>query len=130
MEFNTTFSVIARCKKFRKDLKNTELFETEDITLTFNSETAGCMLFRFVNQEFFKLNEFNCSIKYNDNHKVLGVSLVDDNYIYIIKNLNQIFQQIHDGYIRLNLIDKLIDIMEFDFKAGLDIISPPEEEQF
>ena len=129
MEFNTTFSVIARCKKFRKDLENPELFETEDITLTFNSDTAGCMLFRFA-PEFFKLNEYNCGIKYSDTHELIGISLVDDDYIYIVKNSNQIFQQVHDGYIRLNLIDKIMDVMDFDFKAGLDIISPPEEEQF
>ena len=48
--------------------------------------------------------------------------------MYIISNHNQVLNHIHDGYIRLKVMDKLNDIMSFDFKAALDIMDPPVDE--
>ena len=51
-----------------------------------------------------------------------------DGKIYICTNFKQVLSDVHDGYLRIKTFDKLVDIMEFDFKAGIDLQNPIEDE--
>lgn len=130
MEINSTFKVIARCKQVKRDNDAPDLYaDYIDIELEFNINIARALLFKFTG-DFVKIGDYDCGIKYNDVHELIGIVLIDNDYFYVVKNHQQIFNQVHDGYIRLCMIDKLVDILEFDFKAGLDFLDPPEEEKF
>ena len=125
MEFNTTFSIVARCKKFNKSEAGEPI--TEDIVLMFNEVAAASILFKF-GPDAFAFGQYKVLLKYNEKHNLTCITLHKDDDMYIISNHNQVLNDIHDGYIRLKVMDKLNDIMSFDFKAALDIIDPPVDE--
>lgn len=125
MEFATHFSIVARCKKFNKNFESDPV--TEDITLKFNQLTAASILFKF-GPDAFALEDYKVLLKYNNKHNLACITLHKDDYMYIISNHNQVLNDIHDGYIRLIVMDKLNDIMGFDFKAAVDVINPAEDE--
>ena len=124
MEF--TFSVIARCKVFEPD--NKDQFDIRDITLPFNEATAASFLFKF-GPDCFKIEDYKCQLKYNNAHVICGLILVDrEGYTYVCTNFKQILQDIHNGYIRICTFNKINQIMEFDFEAGIDLQNPVEDE--
>lgn len=128
MKLETYFSITARCKKIKKDHPEPELTsEVVDIELRFNELTAASLLFKF-GPDAFKLNEYKCICKYNEGHNLNGLVLADDECYYIVTNFNQVLNDTHNGYIRLKVMDKVVDILEFDFKAGLDFQNPVEDE--
>ena len=126
MKMNTTFNVIAR----GIDMHNTEALH-EDIELTFDRSSCEKLLLRFVPCNCFLLNnQYKMVIKYNNMHELLGLIIIDNknNKSYIVKNLSQLLYNVLDGYKRLVIIDKVSDVMEFDFKAGIDLQTEMEEE--
>ena len=126
MKMNTTFTVIAR----GVDIHNTEALH-EDIELTFDSPSREKLLLRFVPYNCFLLNnQYKMVIKFNNMHELIGLIIIDNenNKSYIVKNLSQLLYDVLDGYKRLVIMDKVSDIMEFDFKAGIDLQTEMEEE--
>ena len=93
----------------------------------FNEVTAASILFKF-GPDAFALGQYKVLLKYNEKHNLTCITLHKDDDMYIISNHNQVLNDIHDGYIRLKVMDKLNDIMSFDFKAALDIMDPPVDE--
>ena len=126
MKMNTTFTVIAR----GVDMYNTEALH-EDIELTFDRSSCEKLLLRFVPCNCFLLNnQYKMVIKFNNMHELIGLIIIDNenNKSYIVKNLSQLLYDVLDGYKRLVIMDKVSDIMEFDFKAGIDLQTEMEEE--
>lgn len=126
MKMNTTFNVIAR----GVDMHNTEALH-EDIELTFDRSSCEKLLLRFVPCNCFLLNnQYKMVIKFNNMHELIGLIIIDNenNKSYIVKNLSQLLYDVLDGYKRLVIMDKVSDIMEFDFKAGIDLQTEMEEE--
>ena len=126
MKMNTTFNVIAR----GVDMHNTEGLH-EDIELTFDRSSCEKLLLRFVPCNCFLLNnQYKMVIKFNNMHELIGLIIIDNenNKSYIVKNLSQLLYDVLDGYKRLVIMDKVSDIMEFDFKAGIDLQTEMEEE--
>ena len=126
MKMNTTFTVIAR----GVDMYNTEALH-EDIELTFDRPSCEKLLLRFVPYNCFLLNnQYKMVIKFNNMHELIGLIIIDNenNKSYIVKNLSQLLYDVLDGYKRLVIMDKVSDIMEFDFKAGIDLQTEMEEE--
>ena len=126
MKMNTTFTVIAR----GIDMHNTEALH-EDIELTFDRSSCEKLLLRFVPCNCFLLNnQYKMVIKFNNMHELIGLIIIDNenNKSYIVKNLSQLLYDVLDGYKRLVIMDKVSDIMEFDFKAGIDLQTEMEEE--
>ena len=126
MKMNTTFTVIAR----GVDMHNTEALH-EDIELTFDRSSCEKLLLRFVPYNCFLLNnQYKMVIKFNNMHELIGLIIIDNenNKSYIVKNLSQLLYDVLDGYKRLVIMDKVSDIMEFDFKAGIDLQTEMEEE--
>ena len=126
MKMNTTFTVIAR----GVDMHNTEALH-EDIELTFDRHSCEKLLLRFVPCNCFLLNnQYKMVIKFNNMHELIGLIIIDNenNKSYIVKNLSQLLYDVLDGYKRLVIMDKVSDIMEFDFKAGIDLQTEMEEE--
>ena len=126
MKMNTTFTVIAR----GVDMHNTEALH-EDIELTFDRSSCEKLLLRFVPCNCFLLNnQYKMVIKFNNMHELIGLIIIDNenNKSYIVKNLSQLLYDVLDGYKRLVIMDKVSDIMEFDFKAGIDLQTEMEEE--
>ena len=132
MKINFNFDVIARCKVYHGD--SNESLETEDISLSFNLEKAADFLFKFGSNSFM-FDEYKAWFKYDNNGHLSGFvltkpRLVGDNggYTYICTNFKQVLNDVHEGYIRLQMLDKITDIMEFDFKAGIELQNPVEDE--
>ena len=126
MKMNTTFTVIAR----GVDMHNAEALH-EDIELTFDRSSCEKLLLRFVPCNCFLLNnQYKMVIKFNNMHELIGLIIIDNenNKSYIVKNLSQLLYDVLDGYKRLVIMDKVSDIMEFDFKAGIDLQTEMEEE--
>lgn len=124
MKFNFTFSVIARCQIF----DDNENIGEEDIELMFNEVLAASFLFKF-GPDAFKIGDYKLQMKYNSNHNITDMVLKDqEGKIYICTNFKQVLADVHDGYLRIKTFDKIVDIMEFDFKAGIDLQNPIEDE--
>ena len=88
-------------------------------------------MLRFVPYNCFLLNnQYKMVIKFNNMHELIGLIIIDNenNKSYIVKNLSQLLYDVLDGYKRLVIMDKVSDIMEFDFKAGIDLQTEMEEE--
>jgi hypothetical protein len=57
---------------------------------------------------------------FDETHKLKNIILYKDDYVYIITNLVQTLSKIHEGYFRLISMNKINDIMEFDFNIPED----------
>lgn len=119
MKLDTTFTVLARCSVFEMDNPDKETYK-EDIELKFNMETAEMFLFRW-NPSSFLLDGYKVAVKYNNLSNLQSIFLFKDNKGYIIKNLAQVINDVLTGYLQIRTLDKISDIMTFDFKAGIDI---------
>ena len=133
MKINFNFEVIARCKVYN-DIES-EPIDTEDITLTFDLEKAGLFLFKFGSNSLMLDNDYGARFKYDNNGNLSGLILTrrvmdgaNNYYTYICTNLKQVINDVHEGYIRLQMLDRFTDIMEFDFKAGIELQNQVEDE--
>jgi hypothetical protein len=126
MKINFNFDVVARCKVYPNGSEDC-LIAPEDIVLTFDIEKAGGFLFKF-GPNAFKFDNYKARLKYDNNGSLSGLFLADEDNTYICTNFKQLVSDVHQGYIRLQMLDKITDIMEFDFKAGIDLQNPIEDE--
>ena len=127
MKMNFLFTVIARCKKIDRSVSESNFVdEKEDIELNFDIEKAGRFLFRFYNHAF-NIGEYKILFKTSENGDLQGISLFKGDCIYIILNINQVINDVLKGYNYLVTMNKVVDIMEFDFNAAIDTSGIDEE---
>jgi len=126
MNINFGFSVIARCKKFEKDAIGRDMFEKLDIDLHFNIEQAERFLFRFYDP-ILLIDDYKLAFKYNNKNELIGITLYQDDYIYIVTNPNQIIVDIIEGYFKLKSLDKFTDILDYDFRTEIDLKDVEDE---
>ncbi len=127
MRMNFIFTVIARCKKFDRNRSESDFVdEKEDIELSFDLEKAARFLFRFYSHAF-NIGEYKILFKTSENGELQGISLFQGDYIYLVLNTNQVINDVLKGYNYLITMNKVVDIMEFDFDAAIDNSNIDEE---
>lgn len=129
MKMNFTFSVIARCKKFESGVDITPDIQNEkvDIELHFDMERAMRFLFRFF-EPGLMIDDYKVILKNNITGKFECIALFKDDYTYLVLNENQVINDVIKGYNYLVTMNKVVDIMEFDFEAALDLNDNKEVE--
>lgn len=129
MTLNTSFTVIARCLKFQKTeyghAKNLG-DSKEDIELVFDIEKALRFLIRFYDNGMI-IDGYKVLFSKEPGRRKTTIYLYKNEYVYIVVNDNQLVNDILRGYNYLITMDKVIDIMDFDFKAAIDIEDVEDE---
>lgn len=121
MKMNFSFSVIARCKKFETGVDITQNIQSEkvDIELNFDIERAMRFLFRFF-EPGLMIDDYKVILKNNMTGNFECIALFKDEYTYIVLNENQVINDVIKGYNYLVAMDKVTDILDFDFNAALE----------
>ena len=128
MKMNVTFSVIARCKKFETGVDITQNTQSEkvDIELNFDMERAMRFLFRFF-EPGLMIDDYKVILKNNITGKFECIALFKDEYTYIVLNENQVINDVIKGYNYLVTMNKVTDILDFDFNAALEFQQNDDE---
>ena len=121
MKMNFLFSVIARCKKFETGIYITPNTPSEkvDVELHFDMERAMRFLFRFF-EPGLMIDDYKVILKNNMTGKFECIALFKDEYTYIVLNENQVINDVIKGYNYLVTMNKVTDILDFDFNAALE----------
>ena len=121
MKMNFTFSVIARCKRFEAgvDITPNTPSEKVDVELHFDMEKAMRFLFRFF-EPGLMIDDYKVILKNNMSGKFEYIALFKDEYTYIVLNENQVINDVIKGYNYLVAMNKVTDILDFDFNAALE----------
>ena len=121
MKMNVTFSVIARCKKFETgvDITPNTPSEKVDVELHFDMERAMRFLFRFF-EPGLMIDDYKVILKSNMTGNFECIALFKDEYTYIVLNENQVINDVIKGYNYLVAMNKVTDILDFDFNAALE----------
>ena len=121
MKMNFVFSVIARCKKFETgvDITPNTPSEKVDVELHFDMEKAMRFLFRFL-EPGLMIDDYKVILKNNMTGKFEYIALFKDEYTYIVLNENQVINDVIQGYNYLVAMNKVTDILDFDFNAALE----------
>ena len=119
MEMNLGFSVIANCVTLCADPKDEIKKESK---LDFDIQHAR-MFATKLGPDCFHLEDLTevkfCRKATDPNYlAIILVPLDDDSYI--VKNPHQLILDVLEGYIKLTTLEKIGDIIDFDFEAGLD----------
>ena len=121
MKMNFSFSVIARCKKFETGVDITPNTQSEkvDVELHFDMERAMRFLFRFF-EPGLMIDDYKVILKNNMTGNFECIALFKDEYTYIVLNENQVINDVIKGYNYLVTMNKVTDILDFDFNAALE----------
>ena len=121
MKMNFLFSVIARCKRFEAgvDITPNTPSEKVDVELHFDMEKAMRFLFRFF-EPGLMIDDYKVILKNNMTGKFECIALFKDEYTYIVLNENQVINDVIKGYNYLVTMNKVSDILDFDFNAALE----------
>lgn len=121
MKFDIKFATIAQCRRFPKDAPESNLEEVidVDIDLIVDKNTASNFIFRFA-PSVFKIPDTNyqCVLKFDASSNLIGICFIDDEYIYVVKNMNLVLGDLVEGFIRTRLLEKNSAMMEFDFETA------------
>lgn len=128
MTLNIDFTVTMRCAVYENSSTglHDESYKT-DIDFRFTRDDALNFLFKFTPQSF-KLGDYKLLFAYNASHMVTGVTLYYKSNVYVVTNVNQVINDVYKGLLYLEQMDKVVDIMDFDFKAGLEFNTNGSEE--
>ena len=127
MKINQTFEIIFNVNKYPKEDRNINhegilSDKVEKLELKFNlSEIqAAHFLFKFF-PGYFRLENYQVGMIFDESSHILkNIVLYLDDYVYIVTNTAQLLSKIHEGYFRLITMNKINDIMEFDFNIPED----------
>ena len=121
MKMNFLFSVIARCKRFEAgvDITPNTPSEKVDVELHFDMERAMRFLFRFF-EPGLMIDDYKVILKSNMTGNFECIALFKDEYTYIVLNENQVINDVIKGYNYLVAMNKVTDILDFDFNAALE----------
>lgn len=127
MRMNFSFTVTARLVAMNNIA---EKLDTTDIELEFDITRAETFLFRFNNGELL-IDEYVILFRYDESGRIKGIYAKKDKDLYLITNSNQLVEEVIKGYQYLINMDKLSDILEFDFKKAIDAqdLADIEEEE-
>lgn len=133
MKFNFNFTVTARCTKIENRITTENNYSTTesipekiDIDLSFNEEDCENLLFKMTSYNFI-LNGYKVLFKFGNMMNFQCIILCKDKDSYIVTNSNQLINDVLEGYIRLRSMQKISDIMEFDFNTALDFSNIDDE---
>ena len=128
MKMNFLFSVIARCKRFEAgvDITPNTPSEKVDVELHFDMERAMRFLFRFF-EPGLMIDDYKVILKNNISGKFEYIALFKDEYTYLVLNENQVINDVIKGYNYLVTINKVTDILDFDFNAALEFQQNDDE---
>ena len=121
MKMNFSFSVIARCKKFETGVDITPNTQSEkvDVELHFDMERAMRFLFRFF-EPGLMIDDYKVILKNNMTGNFECIALFKDEYTNSVLNENQVINDVIKGYNYLVTMNKVTDILDFDFNAALE----------
>jgi len=133
MQINSTFKVIFKVNKFPKGdasivQEGTIQDKIEKLELEFDldEKMAGNFLFKF-SPSMFEMGEYKVGIRFDQFFKMINIILTKDDNVYIVTNMVELLSKIHEGYFRIISMQKLNDIMEFDFNLQEDYDEIHEE---
>ena len=128
MKMNFLFSVIARCKRFEAgvDITPNTPSEKVDVELHFDMEKAMRFLFRFF-EPGLMIDDYKVILKNNMTGKFEYIALFKDEYTYLVLNENQVINDVIKGYNYLVTMNKVTDILDFDFNAALEFQQNDDE---
>lgn len=114
MNIDLKFKVIANCAVYSRN----EVYESEDklVELTFNEESAKKFLLRFY-EPSLNIDGYKLMFKYNGS-KIEGIILYKDELIYIVKNPNEMINEIYENFLNAGTLMKINDVLSFDFDAA------------
>lgn len=126
MKLKSTFSVTFRVNKIPKSDSSVvpagtikDKIEKIDLEFELDEQMAGNFLFKF-SPSMFELEDYKVGIRYDQYFKMINIILTKDDDVYIVTNMIELLSKIHEGYFRLIAMQKLNDIMEFDFNIEED----------
>ena len=131
MKINSTFKVIFKVDRYPKsdisinqdgNLKD----KIEKLELELDQIMAGNFLFKF-SPSTFNLNGYKVCSRYDNSFNLKNFILSKDNYIYIVTDTARLLSDIHEGYFRILTMNKINDVMEFDFNLEEDYDEIHEE---
>lgn len=119
MKMNLGFTVIANCVTLNADSKD-EI--NKEIELNFDIQRARMFATKLSPDSFHleDLTEVRFCRKATDPNYLAILLVVPDDDTYIVKNPHQLILDVLEGYIKLITLEKIGDIIDFDFEAGLD----------
>ena len=134
MKTKTIFYVNALVKVYSKDPEDNDFKPYNKILeLSLDKESAEKFLFRFYNPTF-NIGDYKFIFNYDNMHEFKYLSIVhtnkdeQENCFYVVTNINQLVSDILEGYMQICSMEKVANIVEFDFECALEDISTIEEE--
>lgn len=133
MKINSTFKVTFNLNKYQKADTSVnqegilqDKVEKVELEFELNKNDAGNFLFKF-SPSIFNLNGYAVGIKYDDQNRLKNIILAKDNDVYLVTDIIKLLSDIHEGYFRILTMNKINDIMEFDFNLEEDYDEIHEE---
>lgn len=133
MQINSTFKVTFNVNKYPKqdpsintEGRITDKMEKMELEFELDEKMAGNFLFKF-SPSMFELGDYKVGIRFDQFFKMINIILTKDDDVYIVTNMVELLSKIHEGYFRIISMQKLNDIMEFDFNLQEDYDDIHEE---
>ena len=123
MMFNVSFEAVANCIVYDTSREDgTPISVNTEIKLEIFKSDAENILYRFSPGQF-SINDYKVIMKTDTFGNLKAITLIKDTfekqYLYVVNNTNTFLSNIHQGYIRILLMEKVSDIMEYDFETSL-----------
>lgn len=114
MNIDLKFNVIANCAVYSREESDDS--KDELVSLTFDENSAKKFLLRFY-EPSLDIDGYKLMFKYNGS-KIEGIILYKDELIYIVKNPNEMINEIYENFLNASTLIKINDILSFDFDAA------------
>jgi hypothetical protein len=114
MNIDLKFNVIANCAVYSREENDNS--KDELVSLTFDENSAKKFLLRFYDPSL-DINGYKLMFKYNGS-KIEGIILYKDELIYIVKNPNEMINEIYENFLNASALMKINDVLSFDFDAA------------
>ena len=114
MNIDLKFNVIANCAVYSREENDDS--KDELVSLTFDENSAKKFLLRFY-EPMLEIDGFKLMFKCNGS-KIEGIILYKDELIYIVKNPNEMINEIYENFLNASALMKINDVLSFDFDAA------------
>ena len=114
MNISLKFNVIANCAVYSREENDDS--KDELVSLTFDENSAKKFLLRFY-EPSLDIDGYKLMFKYNGS-KIEGIILYKDELIYIVKNPNEMINEIYENFLNASALMKINDVLSFDFDAA------------
>lgn len=111
MKINMTFKVQAICKVYSKS-DDTKVQDNKTLDIEMDSHMAANFLFKFTPYAF-EMGEFKVLLNHDGYNNLIGISFHKDDDLYIVANRNQFLAEVLEGYERINIMERLSNIVEY-----------------